>query len=67
MRRMTVDAIVSEDVVGGGTLNLLKKNIPVEDSLSNGDTPAISRQKGINWLMLIYFASGVCSLMASFS
>ncbi len=63
MRRITVDAIVSEDIVYGETQRPVTGHIPDVGSSSNGGTPAISRQRGINLLMLIYFTSGICSLI----
>lgn len=63
MRRMTVDEIVSEDIVDSKTHRSVIDHIPADGSLSNGGAPAISRQAGINCLMLIYFASGACSLI----
>jgi spermidine synthase len=60
---MTVEAIVSEDIIDSESLRPVKDHIPVDGSLSNGGAPAISRQAAINWLMLVYFASGVCSLI----
>ncbi|MHC4326399.1 MAG: fused MFS/spermidine synthase, partial [Planctomycetota bacterium] len=63
MRRMTVDEIVSEGIVDIETPRPVIEHVPVDGSLSNVSTPVISRQAGINCLMLIYFSSGVCSLI----
>jgi spermidine synthase len=63
MRRMTVNAIVSEDIAYSETQKLVTGHIPADDSLSSGGAPAISRQTVINLLMLIYFTSGICSLI----
>jgi spermidine synthase len=60
---MNVDEIVSGDIVYSETQKPVIDHIPRDGSLSNGGAPAISRRAGINWLMLIYFASGVCSLI----
>ncbi len=60
MRRATVDEIV---IVDSGTHRPVIDCVPADGSLSNGDAPAISRRATVNWLMLIYFASGACSLM----
>jgi spermidine synthase len=60
---MTVDTIVSEDIVYSETQRPAIDHIPADGSLSNCGAPAISRQAGINLLMLIYFTSGVCSLI----
>ena len=63
MRKMTVDATVSEDIIDSEILRPVKDYIPANGSSSNSNAPAISRKTGINLLMLIYFASGVCSLI----
>jgi len=63
MQRMIVDEIVSGDIVDSETLMPVINHIPADGFLSNSGAPAISRQAGINWLMLIYFASGACSLI----
>ena len=60
---MAVDEIVSEDMVDSEILRSVINHIPADGSLSNSGSPVISRQAGINWLMLIYFSSGVCSLI----
>ncbi|MBN2594216.1 MAG: fused MFS/spermidine synthase, partial [Sedimentisphaerales bacterium] len=63
MRRMTVEEVVSEGIVGIETLRPVIEHIPADGSLSKIGVPAISGKAGINLLMLIYFASGVCSLI----
>lgn len=63
MQRMTVDAKVSEKIAESEILRPVTDHTPTIDSLSNGSAPAISRQTGINLLMLVYFASGACSLI----
>jgi spermidine synthase len=63
MLKMTVNAAVSEDIVDSEILRPVKDHIPADGSPSNRGTPAISRKTCINLLMLIYFASGVCSLI----
>ncbi|MBN1806438.1 MAG: fused MFS/spermidine synthase [Sedimentisphaerales bacterium] len=60
MRGMTVDEIVGEDIVGNKKVpGSLIRDIPPDDSSSKG----ISERTVGSWLMLIYFASGACSLM----
>ena len=63
MREMTVGQIVSEGIVNNEIQRPVINHIPADGSFSNVSAPAISRQAGINWLMLIYFASGACSLI----
>lgn len=63
MLKMTVNAAVSKDIVDSEILRPVKDHIPADGSPSNSGAPVISRKTGINLLMLIYFASGVCSLI----
>lgn len=63
MRRMTVDVTVSEKIIESEILRPARDHIPADGSLTNDGAPVISGKTGINLLMLIYFASGVCSLI----
>ncbi len=62
MRGMTVDEVVSEDIVDSKVPRFLTEHVPSDDSSSEG-ARTTSPRTGVNWLILIYFTSGVCSLM----
>jgi spermidine synthase len=63
MRTMTVAEVVRQDIADSEARISMTDHVPADDPLSNNGTSAISRQAGINLLLLIYFASGACSLI----
>jgi spermidine synthase len=60
---MTVAEVVGQDFVDSETRISMTDRVPTNDPLSNHVASANFRQAGINLLLLIYFTSGVCSLI----
>ncbi|MGD8785936.1 MAG: fused MFS/spermidine synthase, partial [Phycisphaerales bacterium] len=63
MSRMTIDETFAEDTVNSEAERIVTNQTSKDDSSPNSDIPTIHKRTAIKWLMLIYFASGVCSLI----